>query len=43
MLTFPNIDPVLIQLGPLAIHWYGLMYLLAFSSAFWLGSRRANA
>lgn len=41
MLTFPNIDPVLIQLGPLAIHWYGLMYLLAFGSALWLGNRRA--
>jgi len=41
MLTFPNIDPVLIQLGPLAIHWYGIMYLLAFGSALWLGNRRA--
>lgn len=41
MLTFPNIDPVLIQLGPLSIHWYGLMYLLAFGSAFWLGNKRA--
>jgi len=43
MLTFPNVDPVLIQLGPLAIHWYGVMYLLAFSSAFWLGNLRAKA
>ena len=43
MLTFPNIDPVLIQLGPLSIHWYGLMYLLAFGSAFWLGNKRAAA
>ena len=42
MLVFPNIDPVLIQLGPLAIHWYGLMYLLAFASALWLGNRRAK-
>ena len=41
MLTFPNIDPVLVQLGPVAIHWYGVMYLLAFGSALWLGNRRA--
>ena len=30
MLTYPNIDPVAIHLGPLQVHWYGLMYLLAF-------------
>jgi len=43
MFMFPNIDPVLIQLGPVAIHWYGVMYLLAFGSALWLGNRRAEA
>jgi len=26
----PQIDPVALQLGPVAIHWYGLMYVLAF-------------
>ena len=31
MLMHPQFDPVAIQLGPLAIHWYGLMYLLAFA------------
>lgn len=30
MLTYPKIDPVALQLGPLAIHWYGLTYLVAF-------------
>jgi phosphatidylglycerol---prolipoprotein diacylglyceryl transferase len=30
-----NFDPVAISLGPLDIHWYGIMYLLAFVS-FWL-------
>jgi phosphatidylglycerol---prolipoprotein diacylglyceryl transferase len=30
MLTHPQIDPVALKLGPLAIHWYGLTYLLAF-------------
>lgn len=29
----PHIDPVALQLGPIAIHWYGLMYVLAFMSA----------
>ena len=43
MLIFPNIDPVLVHIGPLAIHWYGVMYLVAFASALWLGNRRAVA
>jgi phosphatidylglycerol:prolipoprotein diacylglycerol transferase len=30
MLTHPKIDPVALQLGPIAVHWYGLTYLLAF-------------
>ncbi len=40
MLTHPNIDPVALQLGPLAVHWYGLTYLAAFGLFMWLGSRR---
>jgi phosphatidylglycerol---prolipoprotein diacylglyceryl transferase len=31
MLTYPKIDPVALQLGPLAIHWYGLTYLAGFA------------
>ena len=27
-MQFPTIDPVAIQLGPLAIHWYGLAYVI---------------
>lgn len=42
MLTYPNIDPVALQLGPLSIHWYGLMYLIGFFFAWWLGNRRAR-
>jgi phosphatidylglycerol:prolipoprotein diacylglycerol transferase len=38
MLTFPNIDPVIFSLGPLDVHWYGLMYLFGFISA-WLLAR----
>ncbi|MES2218132.1 MAG: prolipoprotein diacylglyceryl transferase [Pseudomonadota bacterium] len=30
MIAYPHIDPVIVQLGPLAIHWYGLMYLFSF-------------
>lgn len=30
MLQFPQIDPVIIQVGPLAVRWYGMMYLLGF-------------
>ena len=37
MLTAPQIDPIAIQIGPLAIRWYGLMYLVAF-----LASDRAS-
>jgi len=32
----PQIDPVAIQLGPLAIHWYGLMYVIGFLLAYFL-------
>lgn len=30
LIPYPQIDPVLIHLGPLAIHWYGIAYLAAF-------------
>ncbi len=30
MIIYPKIDPVALQLGPLSVHWYGLMYLLGF-------------
>src|SRR3989344_3502155 len=38
----PDIDPVAIHLGPLKIHWYGLMYLIGFLGAWWLGVYRAK-
>ena len=31
MLIHPMPDPIAIQIGPLAVHWYGLMYVLAFA------------
>lgn len=30
MLAYPNISPVALSLGPVQVHWYGLMYLFAF-------------
>jgi len=41
MLQYPQIDPVALQLGPVAIHWYGLMYLAGFLAGWWLGRVRA--
>lgn len=35
MSLFPT-RAIFLQLGPLAIHWYGIMYLLAFLCAWWL-------
>jgi phosphatidylglycerol:prolipoprotein diacylglycerol transferase len=40
MLIHPEFDPVALQLGPLAIRWYGLMYLLAFAAFYLLGRWR---
>jgi len=40
MLVHPNFDPVAFHLGPLAVRWYGLMYLVGFALAFWLGRVR---
>jgi len=40
MLIHPQIDPVALQLGPVAIHWYGLTYLAAFGLFILLGTRR---
>ena len=40
MLIHPQIDPVALRIGPLAVHWYGLCYLVAFGSYMWLAFRR---
>ena len=42
MFVHPQFDPVAIQLGPLAVRWYGLMYLLAFIQIVILGKFRAR-
>ena len=40
MLIHPYIEPVALQLGPLAIHWYGLTYLAAFGMFYFLATWR---
>ena|SRR5580765_7708606 len=37
---FHDIDPIALQLGPVAVHWYGIMYLLGFAGAWLLGEYR---
>jgi phosphatidylglycerol:prolipoprotein diacylglycerol transferase len=38
-LSFPNIDPVLIRIGPLAIHWYGIGYIVGILFGWWYAKR----
>jgi phosphatidylglycerol:prolipoprotein diacylglycerol transferase len=42
MLVHPQFDPIAIRLGPLAVHWYGLTYLIAFALFLWLATLRAR-
>jgi len=41
-LVHPQFDPIAFSIGPLAVRWYGLMYLLAFLGFLFLGRLRAN-
>lgn len=43
MVKFPGFDPIAFHLGPVKVHWYGIMYLLGFGCAWWLARRRAAA
>jgi phosphatidylglycerol:prolipoprotein diacylglycerol transferase len=42
MIEYTGFDPVAFRIGPLAVRWYGLMYLAGFAAAWWLGRRRAR-
>jgi phosphatidylglycerol:prolipoprotein diacylglycerol transferase len=47
MIPYPAFDKIAIEFGPfgdfsLKIHWYGIMYLIAFAAAWWLGRVRAR-
>lgn len=41
MISYPAIDPIIFSVGPLAVRWYGLMYVIGFAAAWWLARRRA--
>jgi phosphatidylglycerol:prolipoprotein diacylglycerol transferase len=42
MLTYPHINPIAISIGPVRVHWYGIMYLIGFVAAWWLARHRAR-
>jgi phosphatidylglycerol:prolipoprotein diacylglycerol transferase len=42
MLQYPGFNPIAIELGPVKVHWYGIMYLIGFAGAWWLARRRAS-
>jgi phosphatidylglycerol:prolipoprotein diacylglycerol transferase len=42
MIRYPDIDPIALRIGPLRVHWYGIMYLLGFGAAWGLARYRAT-
>jgi phosphatidylglycerol---prolipoprotein diacylglyceryl transferase len=38
-LPFPNIDPVIVEIGPIAIHWYGVGYVIGILFAWWYSKK----
>jgi phosphatidylglycerol:prolipoprotein diacylglycerol transferase len=42
MISYPNIDPVIVHFGPLQIRWYGLMYVLGFIASYLLVRRQIS-
>ena len=43
MIVFPDIDPVAVQIGPLAVRWYGISYLVGIGLGWWLLARTARS
>ena len=43
MLQFPDIGPSIIEIGPLKLRWYGLMYVIGFATAYLLIPRQSKA
>ena len=41
-MTYPNIDPIALELGPLEIRWYGLAYAIGILAGWYLGQLRAG-
>ncbi len=42
MFKFPEFDPIIFSVGPVAIRWYGLMYVIGFVLAWWLAKARCR-
>ncbi|PID71911.1 MAG: prolipoprotein diacylglyceryl transferase [Desulfobulbus propionicus] len=42
MIAYPEIDPVILSIGPLAVRWYGLMYVIGFIAAYTLVAYQAK-
>ena len=42
MFVHPQFDPIAFSVGPLSVHWYGLMYLVGFALFWFLGTYRAK-
>ena len=42
MLPYPSIDPIIVTIGPISLRWYGMMYLLGFIAAYFLGRHRSK-
>ena len=42
-IPYPDIDPVFLKLGPLQFRWYGLMYLIGLTLAYFIIEARARA
>lgn len=36
MIPYPNIDPVILKIGPLSVRWYGVMYVIGFTASYLL-------
>ena len=42
MIQYPHLNPIALKIGPLRIHWYGIMYLLGFAAGWALARKRAS-
>ncbi len=42
-IIFPQIDPIIVSIGPVAVRWYGLMYLVGLAFAYWLAMREVKS
>lgn len=42
MVQYPGFNPIAVDLGRIKVHWYGIMYLIGFTAAWWLARLRAQ-